>query len=123
LKTLFDEKSLLLADPFDFAFESELNDLISIKREAFKTICEFAGIMLKTGSPGRHILTEEEREANLRKIRMAMMSPIAEEAQKELKQVLEQEKNSENEEKHKKRSNLFNRMRNIFKKRSKKEKV
>ena len=100
-----------------------MTDLISIKREAFNTICDFAGISLKTGSPHRHMPTEEEREANLKKIREAMMSPGAEEAQKELKQVLEEEKKCDNVEKQKKRSNLFNRMRNIFKKKSKKDKV
>lgn len=121
LKSLFDEKNLLLADPFDFAFENEINDLISIKREAFNTILEFAGIARKSGSP-KKVLTEEEREANLQRMRSMIMSPSAEEAQKELKQVFEEEKNCENEEKLSKRSKLFNRMRNIFRKKKKETK-
>jgi mitogen-activated protein kinase 1/3 len=121
LKNLFDEKNLLLAEPFDFSFETNINDLISIKREAFETILEFSGIARRSGSPHKKIITEEEREENLKKMRSAMMSPVAEEAQKELKQVLEKEKECDNVEKLSKRSKLFNRMRSIFKKKEKKK--
>jgi len=118
LCTLFDEKNLLVADPFDFAFENNINDLISIKREAFETILEFAGVARRSTSPVKKILSEVERQEALNKMREAMMSPVLSEAQKELKEVFEEEKKDENYDKLSKRSKLFQRMRSIFKKKS-----
>ncbi|KAL0487628.1 mitogen-activated protein kinase [Acrasis kona] len=122
LSSLFDEKALLLARPFDSSFEDRITDLISIKREAFDTILDYAGIHRLAGtSPIVKHKTQEDREAELQKMRSAMMSPVVMAVQEDLKKVLENEEEEvisgdENKVVKKKKKSLFSRMKKLFKK-------
>jgi hypothetical protein len=108
---------VLCETKFDFRFETEVNDLIAIKREAFNTILEFAGIIRKD-SPN-NFMTQQEREQQLKEMAERLRSPTAEDIQNELvgqlQQEIENDKNETGNEK-KKKKGMFYRMRQLFKK-------
>lgn len=113
MSDFFQEKSLLMAEPFDFSFEENITDLISIKKEAFKTILDFEGIICTSDTEKIH-KSELDRESTLQQMKCAMMSPVVTSAQQELKKVLKEGKQKNKERKHRKRRKLFDYIRNLL---------
>jgi hypothetical protein len=104
---------------FDFSFETEVNDLISIKREAFKTILEFQGIR-SVEAPGERISPKEEKQEQLKEIAERARSPVVEEIQGELVQQLQKEveKDTQTYDLHikKKKRTIFGKLRAFLRK-------
>jgi serine/threonine protein kinase len=115
------ERYHLAESKFDYSFETSINDLLSIKREAFDTILDFAGIERRIATPtSTRYMTEDERESRLREKEMCMMSPTANMVRVQFNEHIEQElqKERENETSSadaKKKVGLFNRMRAFIK--------
>ncbi|KAL0484286.1 mitogen-activated protein kinase [Acrasis kona] len=109
-------------EKFDFSFETDCKDLISIKREAFNTILKFNCISRK--SECKPVLcTKVDRDVERKKIAEGLTSPSSEEVQRELIYQLQKEMEqdlireaSESSEEKPKKKGMFYRMRRLLRK-------